>query len=205
VRDPKFFLAMFNLDDTSAQRQPLQIPAQTLIGEFIRPHEGLGLWPFWANPLVKAQYKPGDRLFGFVEAQCPDCLADRYFWIYWIAGKGGWFAPTSKEAPFIKLQVFGKAIPIIAKNADVLLPQIVPQSARTTISNAEFPQAPISRLSPFTLLLELYFAGVSIWYLLAVAGLWPQVCAVLLRVVSLRDNADASSDGNQRKVDNRNE
>jgi hypothetical protein len=44
LRDPKFYAAMFNLDATET-RQPLQIPAQTLIGEFIRPHEGLGLWP----------------------------------------------------------------------------------------------------------------------------------------------------------------
>lgn len=204
LSDPKFFVAMFNLDGNDV-RQPLKIPEQTLTGEFIRPHEGLGLWSLWSSPLVEAQYKLGDRLFGFVEAQCPDCLADRYFWIYLVAGKNGWFAPTSKEAPFIALQAFGKAIPIIAKNADVLLPQIVPQSTRTTISNAEFPKAPISRLGPFMLLLELYFAGVSIWYLLAVAGLWPQVCVVLLRVVSLRDNVNASSDGNQHKVDSRNE
>jgi hypothetical protein len=140
-----------------------------------------------------------------VEAQCPDCLTDRYFWIYLVAGKGGWFAPTSKEAPFIKLQAFGKAIPIIAKNADVLLPQIVPQSTRTIISNAEYPQAAISQISPFMLMLKLYFACVAIWYLLVVAGLWPQVCAFLLRVVSLHDNADVSSDGNQRKADSRNE
>ena len=57
--------------------------------KYIRPDNGFApmeaQWWFGENPALTN----GDRLFGYVTIQCPDCMQERVYWVYYeFAGEG---------------------------------------------------------------------------------------------------------------------
>jgi hypothetical protein len=83
VRDPTCNLSMWNL----SRNPPLSLPSfnQTNPGQFIKPSSSL-LLATLDNPSMKPQIANGDRVFGLVTVDCPDCKAARLYWLYVVYG-----------------------------------------------------------------------------------------------------------------------
>lgn len=56
------------------------------------------------NDLSKPYVKPGDKLFGQLILTCLNCKTQRYYWLFWVVGEGGWYREipenSSKGFPF---------------------------------------------------------------------------------------------------------
>jgi hypothetical protein len=68
------------------------VSTKTASVDYVCPGSGylptkLDLLPSPASPPPKT----GDRLFGYLLVQCPDCLRVRYYWFYWVYNEKGWF------------------------------------------------------------------------------------------------------------------
>ncbi len=56
--------------------------------EYVRPKGAMGPFPLEFRPVPKE----GDRVFGYITVQCPDCVQLRLYWIYLVVGSEGWYA-----------------------------------------------------------------------------------------------------------------
>jgi hypothetical protein len=83
--------------------------------------------------------KSGDRLFGYVTVSCPECATTRDAWVYIEYGKAGWYAPLSRDAPFVSMNHIFKAIPLVEKNVDSALDEFAPISRRIPINSWNEP------------------------------------------------------------------
>jgi len=131
AREIKWGVTLWNLD-TPDRRDPLPIPFALF--DFIRPHEFSGAEQLFSRsilPLVKA----GDRLFGFAEVSCPDCATTREVWVYIEFGKGGWYMPLSKDAPFVNMNHLFKTITDIEKDTEPAIDAIAPPTQRIPIKD----------------------------------------------------------------------
>jgi hypothetical protein len=129
LNKPKWGFAIWNLgkvDDPAEKTAVLPIP--TAEGDYIRPHEALG--PEGAISEVRSLVNPGDRLFGYVFVECPECLKSKYYWVYAVVKQGGWFSEIKTGYPDIS--VIGRNIPTIRQNIDKVLSDI-PETDRTPI------------------------------------------------------------------------
>lgn len=95
VREPKWWCVITDVDAPPElgkfPYQPLLIPAWR--GDFLRPHSRfvpsalVSLYPAVSNKV-----KTNDRVFGYVAASCPLCIRDRFYWVYFVYGVGGWYS-----------------------------------------------------------------------------------------------------------------
>jgi hypothetical protein len=126
---PKWGFAIWNLgkvDDPAEKTAVLPIP--TAEGDYIRPHEAVG--PQGAISQVPSLVHPGDRLFGYVFVECPECLKSRYYWVYAVVKQGGWFSEMKTGYPDIS--VMGRNILTIRQSIDKVLSDI-PETDRIPI------------------------------------------------------------------------
>ena len=92
---PKWWFALADLDvkdESVGSDVPKMLPIPVQVGDFIKPHAGLGPQDIFSNPNVKAIVKPGHRIFGLVGVLCPECSKDRCYWIFSIFGKSAWYS-----------------------------------------------------------------------------------------------------------------
>jgi hypothetical protein len=91
VRDPTCLVSAWNLDSK------LNLPAfnQSEAGLFVKKGNGI-LVASLDNPNMKPLIKPGDRVFGFVAVDCPDCLETKYYWLFVVYGGDSWYSPIPK-------------------------------------------------------------------------------------------------------------
>jgi hypothetical protein len=84
VRDPSCNVTMWNL----SRNPPLSLPTfnQNNPGQYIKHGDGL-LLASLDNPSMKPQISEGDKVFGFVSVDCPDCKAMRSYWLYVVYGR----------------------------------------------------------------------------------------------------------------------
>lgn len=134
IRDPRYIPVIWNLDGTDLLN-PLPAPTRVLRGEWIRAGGGL-VEEIASQPLVAARIKIGDRLFGFIQASCPDCIREKAYWLYLVHGRSGWYAEVP-ESQWIPLNDFTHLLPQIRDNPDAFLARI-PQSARVPITDEPF-------------------------------------------------------------------
>jgi hypothetical protein len=97
-------------------------------GITLRKHEAAK--PYW---LIYSQssgdkVKEGDRVFGWVEVTCPDCLYTRRYWVNAFHGIGGWYAEMPLNQPPPMNFVYRSMGRI-----DEVLPSLVPINSRRSI------------------------------------------------------------------------
>ena len=98
VDKPKYWMALFNIDDPLESRyNPLPIP--TLLGDYIRIGDRLGPNAMISIRGVKDRVKTGNRLIGWAGATCPTC-PKRFYWLYIKQGEGGWYAQMENDELF---------------------------------------------------------------------------------------------------------
>lgn len=117
---PKWGFAIWDLDKLDAYAQPMVLPIPTAEGDFIRKHEGLG--PMTALSQVASLLKPGDRLFGYVYATCPECVKTRSYWVYATFKQGGWFSEI--KGGFPDISILGKDMLTIRQEPEAFLKDI---------------------------------------------------------------------------------
>jgi len=100
--NPSFSPYLWDLDADDF-KNPLQVPAESDAGGFIRNDVSLG--PFGlTSGKYEQRVKSGDHIFGFLVLSCPSCLQTRVYWIYAVMGSHGWYAEAKKkEQPSVDL------------------------------------------------------------------------------------------------------
>lgn len=93
VRDPKYDVVLFNVDDPTSSFDPLPIPVAR--GDYIRLGERWGPNQMIGQERVKARVKDGDRLIGWASVMCPECPR-RFYWVYIKHGSDGWYAELAE-------------------------------------------------------------------------------------------------------------
>jgi O-acetyl-ADP-ribose deacetylase len=95
VRDPSCSVVMWNFSKTP----PISLPTynQPNPGQFIKPGAGLILATV-DNPSMKPQIAAGDKLFGYVSVDCPECKTARFYWLFVIYGQpmDAWYSEVPK-------------------------------------------------------------------------------------------------------------
>ena len=102
--------------------------------DFVRAKDYRGAFGIrFVTPALPTQLKPGDRILGFLNVTCDDCVQVRSYWVYFQQGQGGWFAETS---PDYAVQLAKVEEIIKSQGPDALLSSIAPQNHRTPIERA---------------------------------------------------------------------
>jgi hypothetical protein len=130
LRDPKFAPLVWDLD--IERKDPLPAPVWgATANDWIRPGENMGPQAIISLPNVYPLVKQGDRIFGVIYVSCPDCARTKWYWVYAVLGKSGWFSEIPKgRIPM--LNALFKSVPDVQKNPDVFFAD-VPQSDRKPI------------------------------------------------------------------------
>jgi len=92
---PKYSVILWNLD--SDRRDPLPIPVQVALGDYVVPRASWGPNNILDTDLVRPLRKEGDRLFGYIRVQCADCMAVRDYWAFIRVGENGWYAKLPED------------------------------------------------------------------------------------------------------------
>lgn len=130
VREARYAVVLWNLD---AGEEPPILPVPTRgfsRGDWIRPNNSLGPERIAALPNVQSQLKQGNRLLGYAQVSCPDCLRDRAYWLYVVHGESGWYSEI--EAGYPDLHTLNQAMPEIRKNTEIFF-RNVPVESRIPI------------------------------------------------------------------------
>ena len=129
LHEPKFSAVVWDLD-IADRNDPLPVPVWAA-NDWIRPGEGMGPQPVLSLPNVFPLIKKGDRIFGFLWVSCPDCIRTKYYWVYEMVGRGGWYSelPTG-QVPAISTLL--KMLPQLRTNLDQLMATL-PASDRKPI------------------------------------------------------------------------
>jgi hypothetical protein len=90
LRDPRYVLYIWDLDAALKEgvRSSLLTFTPNFKDQWLRRANGFGPWPFFETHPVPPV---GHRLFGYVNATCPDCVTERTYWVYTVYGKDGWY------------------------------------------------------------------------------------------------------------------
>jgi hypothetical protein len=92
ARDMKYTVALWNMERPQ-DLSPLQIPTGTF--DWLKPHTEGGPTNIFEH--VTSELKDGDRLFGTMGVNCPDCSRGRTYVVYIVWGKGGWVSELKNE------------------------------------------------------------------------------------------------------------
>jgi hypothetical protein len=134
ANEPRFFVMLYNLDEASSESLSslLSLPIFTRTDSgFIRPHEGSGGYGIINLANASSRVKNGDHLCGWASVTCANCKNDRFYWIYYVQGVGGWYSET-KSIPFKTQSAFTHSIPSNIKEPSNLF-SFVKDSARIKI------------------------------------------------------------------------
>jgi hypothetical protein len=87
VRDPSTSIVVWNMTTHSS------LPAwnNNNAGMYIKPGAGL-LLATLDVPTIKPHISMGDKIFGFISIDCPEC-AVKYYWLYVVYGGKSWYSP----------------------------------------------------------------------------------------------------------------
>jgi hypothetical protein len=137
--DLKYDIELWNLDETrnkiSDTALSLPIFAEIARGDFIKPRWSTRPRTILDNAKTSGRLKDGDRLAGYGAITCSNCKYVRWYWLFYVEAKGGWYSPIpTGQAPDPKGWV--KALSVMANNPESGFP--IPESARHTIG--DFPQ-----------------------------------------------------------------
>jgi len=129
VRDPSCSVSMWNL----SKNPPVSLPTfnQNNPGQYIKTGSGL-LLATVDNPLMKPLVSAGDKVFGFVSVDCPDCKNRRFYWLYVVYGHPteAWYL-ESPEGQQVDLFSVSSALEKVDWDIDAFM-LTVPHGARIT-------------------------------------------------------------------------
>jgi hypothetical protein len=136
--DIKIEVDLWNLDEArnASLQTGLSLPefVQVTTGDFLK--SGQSYTPRTVLDAAKSsgRLKDGDRLAGFGAVTCSNCGQIRWYWIYYVEAKGGWYSeiPINQSPDKIR---FGKAVPDMTKNEESWF-SLIPQSERHPIRDA---------------------------------------------------------------------
>jgi hypothetical protein len=133
VRDPSCSIVMWDL----TKNPPVSLPTfnQYNPGQYIKPGEGL-LLATLDNPSMKPQIDVGDKVFGFVSIDCPDCRTARFYWLYVAYGKPdeAWYSEVPGGYPVSIISV-SRGLENAGWDVDRFISQ-VPHAERMVPENA---------------------------------------------------------------------
>jgi len=94
AKDIKWAVALWNMD-LPDRDDPLPIPVRTF--DWIKPHDEGGPQNLFDSPLVSPLLKQGNRLFGSVSLDCPECERGRTYIVNIVWGDSGWYSEIRNE------------------------------------------------------------------------------------------------------------
>jgi hypothetical protein len=111
LRDPRYSLALFDLDRASWDKGVLPTlrttPPIFTPNDWLRPGNGFGVYPIFESN----KPAPGTRVFGWARCDCPACAGEKFYLIYLVFEQEGWYyeIPGGKSVnmEFFK-GIFGK-------------------------------------------------------------------------------------------------
>jgi hypothetical protein len=88
LREPRYSVGIFDLDagPPGSDRTSLSVSIPSFKDQWLRAGDGFGPYPLFRSPPPA-----GHQLFGFIRATCPDCIAERQYWLSIVSGKSGWY------------------------------------------------------------------------------------------------------------------
>ena len=92
ARDIRYTGALFNIDAPN-HYQPLPIRVAGI--DFIKPHQYESPHDLFSP--VLGMIEPGNRIFGTISINCPECARGRTFYVYIVWGHGGWISLIDEE------------------------------------------------------------------------------------------------------------
>lgn len=137
AREPRVIPVMLNLNRAKSSDGGydfLRVPSRTFDrNDWIKPGAGLGPFGIESIPAVSATLVRGDRVAGFIRADCPECRGNgRSYWVYWVVGEGGWYSEVPNGAS-ISTTGFARVVPTLVESPDLFFGDI-PESARRPIA-----------------------------------------------------------------------
>jgi hypothetical protein len=94
ARMVKYVLAFIYLTGTNAGTP---VPVLVATADFIKGHDSVGPENLFDPPQILRSPSEAQKMFGWIQISCPDCVRIRYYWTYIKFGFGGWYAEVSKE------------------------------------------------------------------------------------------------------------
>lgn len=94
AKNIKWSVALWNMD-LPDRNDPLPIPVSTF--DWIKPHDEGGPQNLFNTPLVSPLLKQGDRLFGSIALDCPECKRGKTYVVKIEWGVSGWYAEIESE------------------------------------------------------------------------------------------------------------
>ena len=95
--DPKLEVELWDLDEprnkVDATSLSLPIFTETSRGDFLKPQWSSTPRTVLDVAKTSGRMKDGDRLAGFAAITCSNCKSARWYWIFYVEGKGGWYSP----------------------------------------------------------------------------------------------------------------
>lgn len=96
AKNIKWSVALWNMD-LPDRNDPLPIPVNTF--DWIKPHDEGGPQNLFNTRLVSPLLKQGNRLFGSVALDCPECKRGRTYIVKITWGNSGWYAEINNGTP----------------------------------------------------------------------------------------------------------
>jgi len=96
AKNIKWSVAFWNMD-LPDRNDPLPIPVSTF--DWIKPYDEGGPQNLFSSRIVSSLLKKGNRLFGSVALDCPECKRGRTYIVKIIWGDGGWYAEIENGTP----------------------------------------------------------------------------------------------------------
>lgn len=136
--DTKIEVTLYNLDEArnSSTETVLSLPlfVQVSTGDFLRAEQSYEPRTVLDASNSAGRLRDGDRLAGYGAVSCSNCQILRWYWIYYVEGKGGWYNAIPVEQAPDKIR-FGHAIPQMTKNPEAWF-GFIQQSERVPIQDA---------------------------------------------------------------------
>jgi hypothetical protein len=116
VKDGLYTFITLNIDRWLGDRYQMVQQASSKVdslrpeGSYLPSTLNLVIDPPQSQPLGK-----GDRLYGYLSISCPDCIANRLYWVLIKYGQEGWFVEVSNNDPEYSLPALGKLSPSTAE------------------------------------------------------------------------------------------
>ena len=96
AKNIKWSVALWNMDIPD-RNDPLPIPVSTF--DWIKPHDEGGPQNLFSSRIVSPLLKQGNRLFGSVALDCPECKRGRTYIVKITWDEGGWYSEIENGTP----------------------------------------------------------------------------------------------------------
>jgi hypothetical protein len=93
ARTVKYACALIYLNGKEAGTS---VPIVIATADFINGHDSIGPENLFDPPQILKSPSDGQKMFGWIQISCPDCIRTRFYWAYIKFGFAGWYSEVSK-------------------------------------------------------------------------------------------------------------